>query len=127
VSDVVLFSWCHHHKYDIPRARMQDKKCSRAHKESDPKVDTGTSGRRVVEIRELLDLIVHTLDTKQQCKLMGVSKYFFCSAGPVVWRRVPRLDIIMSLVKNVEVKGEKSCADDKWQFVSHSFAYETVH
>ncbi|CEL60648.1 hypothetical protein RSOLAG1IB_03886 [Rhizoctonia solani AG-1 IB] len=48
---------------------------------------------------------------------MGVSKYFFCSAGPVVWRRVPRLDIIMSLVKNVEVKGEKSCADDKWQFI----------
>ncbi|CAE6397868.1 unnamed protein product [Rhizoctonia solani] len=96
---------------------MQDKKGSRAHKESDPKVDTGTNGRRVVGIRELLDLIVHALDTKQQCKLMGVSKYFFYSAGPVVWRRVPRLDIIMSLVKNVKVKGEKSRADDKWQFI----------
>ncbi|CAE6375007.1 unnamed protein product [Rhizoctonia solani] len=75
------------------------------------------SGRRVIEIPELFILIVHELDDKQQRNLMRVSKYFFRSIGPIAWRRVPRLDIVMKLIKNVVVDLQESWADFKWQFM----------
>ncbi|KAJ1304881.1 hypothetical protein OPQ81_006015 [Rhizoctonia solani] len=63
-------------------------------------------GQRVLEITELLNLIVHELDGKEQCKLMLVSKYFFYSVGPMIWKKVPRLDFVLRLIKDTKVRSE---------------------
>ncbi|CAE6374946.1 unnamed protein product [Rhizoctonia solani] len=101
----------------MSKAKSQRTKRSQVTKEPDVQANTSTSGRRVVEIQELLVLITHELEAKQRRDLMRVSKHFFRSIGPIAWRNVPRLDIIMRLVKNIKVKLGESWADYKWQFM----------
>ncbi|KAH7337474.1 hypothetical protein B0J17DRAFT_768657 [Rhizoctonia solani] len=59
-----------------------------------------SSRRGVAKIPELLILIANKLDIKEQCNLMFVSKCFFDSIGHLVWKRVPRLDVVMRLIKD---------------------------
>ncbi|CAE7141687.1 unnamed protein product, partial [Rhizoctonia solani] len=61
-----------------------------------------TSARRVMAIPELLDMVTHELDGKDLCMLMYVSKSFFNATGPLIWKRVPRLEVIMSLLDGVQ-------------------------
>jgi hypothetical protein len=99
-------------------SRPQPNSSSRATKKSVKK--GSVNGQRVIGIPELFILIVHELDAKQQRELMAVSKNFFRSIGPIAWRKVPRLDILMKLIKNMRVKTTDlgGRADYKWQFVS---------
>ncbi|CAE6448256.1 unnamed protein product [Rhizoctonia solani] len=57
----------------------------------------------VIRTPELLTAIVHGLDAPDQRKLMPVSKYFFYSVGPLVWKRVPRVDFLMRIIKGTIV------------------------
>ncbi|KAL5639882.1 hypothetical protein ACGC1H_006453 [Rhizoctonia solani] len=67
-----------------------------------------TSTQRVIQISELLILIAQKLDAKKQHMLLLVSKHFFRSIGPLVWKRVPGLDIMMRLIKDVKVEFNRS-------------------
>ncbi|CAE6374532.1 unnamed protein product [Rhizoctonia solani] len=60
--------------------------------------------RRVVETPEFLTSVAHEFDIDQQCKLMLVSKHFFRSVGPIVWKSVPRLEFLMKLITGTKVK-----------------------
>ncbi|CEL60651.1 hypothetical protein RSOLAG1IB_03889 [Rhizoctonia solani AG-1 IB] len=98
-------------------SRPQPNSSSRATKK--PVKKGSVNGQRVIGIPELFILIVHELDAKQQRELMAVSKYFFRSIGPIAWRKVPRLDILTKLIKNMRVKTTDlgGRADYKWQFI----------
>ncbi|CEL60620.1 hypothetical protein RSOLAG1IB_03858 [Rhizoctonia solani AG-1 IB] len=61
-------------------------------------------GRRIVEIPEFLTSVASEFDLDRQRELMLVSKYFFRSVGPIVWKSVPRLDFIMRTIKGTKVK-----------------------
>ena len=73
---------------------------------------------RAIAIPELLALVVHQLDIKGRYKLMRVSKHFFHSVGPMVWKSVPSLELVLQLIKGVQVRIECSTAPYKYQFVS---------
>ncbi|CAE6436735.1 unnamed protein product [Rhizoctonia solani] len=74
---------------------------------------------RVIATPELLALVVHQLDIKGRYKLMHVSKHFFHSVGPIVWKSVPRLELVLQLIKGVRVRIECSTAPYKYQFLDH--------
>ncbi|CAE6439094.1 unnamed protein product [Rhizoctonia solani] len=61
------------------------------------------NGQVVIRIPELLTGIVHRLDAQDQRKLMLVSRDFFYFVGPIVWKRVPRIDFLMRLIKGAIV------------------------
>ncbi|CAE7141669.1 unnamed protein product [Rhizoctonia solani] len=62
-----------------------------------------TNARRVMAIPELLDMVTHELDGKDLRILMHVSKSFFNAAGPLAWKSVPRIEVIMRLIDGVHV------------------------
>ncbi|KAG8700693.1 hypothetical protein FRC11_012737 [Ceratobasidium sp. 423] len=79
-------------------------------------VNIESNGRRVIAIPELLALIVHGLEAQERRKLMRVSKHLFQFVGPITWKSVPRLDVVMRLIKNVKIKLSQSWAPYKYQF-----------
>ncbi|CAE7141678.1 unnamed protein product [Rhizoctonia solani] len=62
-----------------------------------------TSAQHKIVIPELLDMIIRELDGEDQRMLMCVSKNFFDTAGPLAWKSVPRLELIMGLLDGVQV------------------------
>ncbi|EUC61476.1 hypothetical protein RSOL_396040, partial [Rhizoctonia solani AG-3 Rhs1AP] len=64
--------------------------------------------QHVIQISELLVMIAQQLDAKKQRILLLVSKHFFQSIGPLVWKRVPGLDVIMKLIKDVKAEFNRS-------------------
>ncbi|CAE6443324.1 unnamed protein product [Rhizoctonia solani] len=81
-------------------------------------LNTESNGRRLMAIPELLTLIIDGLDAQEQRKLMRVSKHFFGFIGPIAWKSIPRLDVIMRLIKNANIKLSQSWAPYKYQFVT---------
>ncbi|CAE6410979.1 unnamed protein product, partial [Rhizoctonia solani] len=65
------------------------------------------NSRRVVEIPEFLNSVAHRLAIHKRRELMLVSRYFFHSVGPTVWKKIPRLDIVLRLIKGAEGKAHR--------------------
>ncbi|KDN33107.1 hypothetical protein RSAG8_13805, partial [Rhizoctonia solani AG-8 WAC10335] len=53
---------------------------------------------------ELLTLIAEEFEIEDRRELMLVSKHFFRSVGPTAWKNVPRLDFLLRLIDDTEVK-----------------------
>ncbi|CAE6439098.1 unnamed protein product [Rhizoctonia solani] len=76
-----------------------------------------SNARRVIAIPELLALVVYELDSKERRKLLRVSKQIFHSVGPTVWKSVPRLELVLQLIKGARVEIGCSTAPYKYQFL----------
>ncbi|CAE7218928.1 unnamed protein product [Rhizoctonia solani] len=58
---------------------------------------------QIIRIPELFTLILCELDARDQRKLMLVSKYLFYFVGPIAWKRLPRIDFLMRLIRGTIV------------------------
>ncbi|CAE6448250.1 unnamed protein product [Rhizoctonia solani] len=106
----------HHTIGDMPKRQRKKRAVAR--------VDdvTPSHGRRVLAIPEFLAGVIHELDTKERRKLMHISKHFFQAAGPIVWKSVPGIDLIMRLIKGTKVKVDWINASHKYQLMTITLA-----
>jgi len=85
-----------HHKHDMPGTQRKIRlKIS-------IKSITQSKIHRLISIPELLIMIVGGFKLEDQRKLMHVSKHFFHCMGPILWRSVPRLELIIELIKGTK-------------------------
>ncbi|CAE6507203.1 unnamed protein product [Rhizoctonia solani] len=78
------------------------------------KPDMRQNGRQVMEIPELLTIIAHELNAKERRELLSVSQCFFRSIGPMVWKRVPRLDLLLNVITDTKI--DFSVAGTEWPY-----------
>ncbi|KAF8598826.1 hypothetical protein BDV93DRAFT_547216 [Ceratobasidium sp. AG-I] len=57
-----------------------------------------SSARRVADIPELISSIASFLDNSGLAPMMRVSQHFFRIAGPSIWREVPNIEALLSLI-----------------------------
>jgi hypothetical protein len=62
------------------------------------------NAHRVVEIPELICLIASSLGGKDRTRLLRVSRRFFHLVAPVIWKNVPRVDMILMLIRGTTLK-----------------------
>lgn len=60
---------------------------------------------RVARVPELIGYIFELLDSSYYLyRLLRVSKHFFGVAGPLIWKEVPRMEILLSLIRGTVVR-----------------------
>lgn len=60
--------------------------------------------RRLADIPELTSIIASFLPTSDLARLARVSQHFFRTAGPLIWREVPNIGILMRLVRETKIR-----------------------
>jgi hypothetical protein len=57
------------------------------------------NAHRVAEIPELVSSIAGSVGSKDRTRLLRVSRHFFHLVAPMIWKNVPRVDIVLMLIR----------------------------